>query len=124
MLVAVFATCVQDRGTRARCARAHMNARIVCQMIGCDVIQANLFSEKDSSDYGQSRGLPRNTPLAAPYGWVLKPRARGLMTERMCRAHAEGCSGGGGWAKKTLIKSLAWKGCARSAVRRGQGDGL
>lgn len=25
--------------------------------------------------------------------------------------------------KKTLIKSLAWKGCTRSAVRRGQGEG-
>lgn len=97
----------------------HMNARIVFQMIGCDVIQANLFSEKDSSDYGQSPGLPRNTPLAAPYGWVLKPRAQGLMTERMCCAHAEGCWGGGDGLKKTLIKSLAWKGCARSAVRRG-----
>lgn len=29
----------------------------------------------------------------------------------------------GGRAKKTLIKSLAWKGCTRSAVRRGQGEG-
>lgn len=29
----------------------------------------------------------------------------------------------GGWAKKTLIKSLAWKGCTRSAVRRGGGWG-
>lgn len=85
------------RGADKICKGARTNARIVFQMIGCDVIQANLFfSEKDSSDYGQSPGLPRNTPLAAPYGWVLKPRAQGLMTERMCRAHAEGCSGGGG----------------------------
>ena len=63
--------------------------------------------------------LSCNTPLAAPYGWVLKPRVEGLMTERMCSAHAEGCWGDG--LKKTLIKSLAWKGCTRSAVRRGQG---
>lgn len=48
------------------------HTRIVFQMIGCDVIPANLFSEKDSSDYSQSPG--RDTPLAAPYGWVLKPR--------------------------------------------------
>lgn len=30
---------------------------------------------------------------------------------------------GGDGLKKTLIKSLAWKGCTRSAVRRGQGEG-
>lgn len=69
MLAAVFAVALkpharendkicEEAHMHAVHARAHTNARIVFQMIGCDVIQANLFSEKDSSDYGQSPGLP------------------------------------------------------------------
>lgn len=37
----------------------HTNTLVqsVAQMIGCDVIIANLFSEKDSSDYDQSQAF-------------------------------------------------------------------
>lgn len=41
------------------CVHTHTNTpvQIVVQMIGCDVIIENLFSEKDSSDYDQSQAL-------------------------------------------------------------------
>lgn len=89
------------------------------QMIGRDVIIANPpFSEKDSSDYDQKPSLPRNTPLAAPYGRVLKPWVEGLMTERMCSAHAEGCWGDG--LKKH--SSSLWPGKAAQGQLCGGGE--
>lgn len=85
------------------------------------------FLRKIHQITAKARAFPRNAPLAAPYGWVLKPRAQGLMTERMCGAHAEGWRGVGRWGGGSGLKkkhsSSLWPGKAAQGQLGGVGEG-